>query len=33
MNKTELTSEVGGKVGITKKKAQNVVDILTETIA
>jgi len=33
MNKAELVSEVGGKIGITKKEAQNVVDALTETIA
>ena len=32
MNKAELASDVGGKVGITKKKAQNVVDAMTEII-
>ena len=32
MNKAELTGEVGGKTGLTKKETQNVIDIMTETI-
>jgi len=32
MNKAELVEEVSGKVGITKKEADNVVSAITETI-
>jgi len=32
MNKAELVEEVSGKVGITKKEADNVVRAVTETI-
>ncbi len=32
MNKAELVEEVSGKVGLTKRETQNVIDVLTETI-
>jgi len=32
MNKAELVEEVSGKVGITKKEADNVVSAVTKTI-
>ncbi len=32
MNKAELVEEVAGKVGLTKKKAGNVVDAITSAI-
>lgn len=32
MNKAELVDEISGKVGLTKKETQNVIDALTETV-
>jgi len=32
MNKAELVNEVSGKTGLTRKKTQNVIDAVTETI-
>ncbi len=32
MNKTELVSEIGSKVGLTNKETQNVIDALTEAV-
>ncbi|MCD6407216.1 HU family DNA-binding protein [Candidatus Aerophobetes bacterium] len=32
MNKADLVNEVAGKVGITKKEVQNVVDAFIETV-
>jgi len=32
MNKAELVEEVAGKVGLTKKEANNVVDAITSAI-
>jgi len=33
MNKAELVEEVAGKVGLTKKQSNNVVDAITSAIA
>jgi DNA-binding protein HU-beta len=33
MNKAELVDEVAGKVGLTKKETNNVVDVITSVIA
>lgn len=33
MNKAELVQEVAGKVGLTKKETNNVVDAITSAIA
>jgi len=33
MNKAELVGEVAGKVGLTKKQSNNVVDAITSAIA
>lgn len=33
MNKAELVEEVAGRVGLTKKEADNVVDAITSAIA
>ena len=32
MNKAELVAEIAGKVGITKKEVQNLVDAFVETV-
>ena len=32
MNKAELTEQVSGKTGLTKKETQNVIDALTEAV-